>query len=272
MIEKINMNKKISVLLIIIILCCPSFIKAEVQDTSVVVKALKHGLNDTKNWAISPLGWDKKDWIVFGGVSAVTGALIAWGDKPVYNFANTLHTSGRDVLSKYVQPLGNNYLFATMSAFLLTGIITKNNYTTETSLITIESFALTGLSCQFAKMAAGRVRPVNNANPHQWDGPFHGQSFFSGHTSSVFSVASVIAYRYRDTKWVPVVCYGLATLCGCQRIYANAHWSSDVFFGAAVGTATGIFLCKSWEKSPIRFFPSFSKEYSQLTLIVPLSK
>jgi membrane-associated phospholipid phosphatase len=269
------LTKKISIIFLIVILCCSSFLKAERQDTSVVVKVLKHGLNDTKNWAISPVKWDSKDWIIFGGVTAATGALIAWGDQPVYNFANTTHTSNRDLFFKYIEPLGNNYLFVAMPAIFLTGLITKNNYTTETSLIAFESFALTGLACQILKMTAGRVRPNNDGttNPHQWDGPINnGHSFFSGHTSSVFSVASVIAYRYRDTKWVPVLSYSLATLAGFQRIYNNRHWASDVFFGAAVGTATGIFLCKSWEKSTIRFYPSFSPEYSQLTLVIPLSK
>jgi len=124
-------------------------------------------------------------------------------------------------------------------------------------------------------MTAGRARPNNfgTTNPHQWDGPFfNGNSFFSGHTSSVFSVASVIAYRYRDTKWVPYVSYSLATLAGFQRIYNNRHWASDVLLGAAVGTATGIFLCKSWEKNSIRFYPSFSPEYSQLTVVFPIAK
>jgi membrane-associated phospholipid phosphatase len=269
------LTKKISFILIIGILCFSSFLKAEKQDSSVVLKVMKHGLIDSKNWIISPLKWDKKDWIIFGGVSAATGALIAWGDQPVYNFANTVHTSNRDLFFKYVEPLGNNYLFITMPAIFLTGIITKNNYTTETSLIAFESFALTGLACQLFKITTGRARPNNDGttNPHQWDGPFiYGHSFFSGHTSSVFSVASVIAYRYRDTQWVPFVSYGLATLAGFQRIYNNRHWASDVLFGAAVGTATGIFLCKNWEKSSIRFYPSFSPEFSQLTLVVPLSK
>jgi membrane-associated phospholipid phosphatase len=269
------MAKKLILIILVGLFIQITFVKAERQDTSVVVEVLKHGLNDTKNWAISPVKWNSKDWILFGGVTAATGALIAWGDQPVYDFANTLHTKNRDLLSKYIQPMGNNYLFVTMSAFFLTGIITKNNYTLETSLITVESFALTGLLCQVVKTTAGRARPDNfgTTNSHQWDGPFFkGQSFFSGHSSSAFSVASVIAYRYRDTKWVPIVSYGLATLCGLQRIYDNRHWASDVFFGAAVGTATGIFLCKSWEKNSIRFYPSFSPEYSQLTLVIPISK
>lgn len=267
--------KKISILLVIVLLGCPSFLKAEGQDTSAVVKVLKHGLIDTKNWALSPLKWDTKDWIVFGGVTAATGALIAWGDQPIYNFANTQHTSNRDVFFKYIEPLGNNYLFVTMPAIFLAGIITKNNYTVETSLIAFESFALTGLLCQTVKVTAGRARPNNEGTttPHQWHGPFFkGNSFFSGHTSSVFSVASVIAYRYRDTKWVPYVSYSLATLAGFQRIYNNRHWASDVLLGAAVGTATGIFLCKSWEKNSIRFYPSFSPEYSQLTVVFPIAK
>jgi membrane-associated phospholipid phosphatase len=268
-------TKKIFTILLIVFLCLPSFSKAESRDTLVVNKALKHGLNDTKNWAISPVKWNSKDWIVFGGVSVATGALITWGDQPVYDFANTLHNKSLDKISPFVEPMGHVYLYASITGFFLHGILTKNNHSVETSLIATESLLLATLLVQTVKNTACRVRPndFGTSNPHQWNGPFFkGNSFFSGHTTAAFSVCSVIAYRYRETKWIPFVSYGLATLAGFQRIYNNRHWASDVFLGAAVGTATGIFLCKSWEKTPIRFYPSFSPEYSQLTVIIPISK
>lgn len=267
--------KKTFILLIIFLLFSPSFLKAQNRDTLVVQKVLKHGLIDSKNYVLSPLKWNAKDWIIFGGVSAATGALIAWGDQPIYDFANTIHSKTLDKISPFVEPMGNNYLFASIAGFFVHGILAKNSQSVETSLIASESLILTTLLVQVVKNSACRNRPNNlgSTNPHQWNGPFFkGNSFFSGHTSVAFSVASVFAYRYRDTKWVPYVSYGLASFAGVQRIYGNRHWASDVLFGAAIGTATGIFLCKSWEKTPIRFYPSFSPEYSQVTLVLPISK
>jgi len=250
-----------------------SIANAQERDSMLVKKVVEHGLNDCKDYLISPSKWDKKDWFIAGGVTAATGALIAWGDQPVYNFSNTLHSKGLDKLSVYIEPMGDIYPAVTMSGFLLAGLISKNNYTFETGLIAAESYAFTGVFCQAVKVTAGRTRPNNydTSNPHQWSGPFFkGNSFFSGHTSSAFSVASVIAYRYRETTWVPILSYSLATLGGLQRIYQNRHWASDVFMGAAIGTATGIFLCKQWEESSIRFYPMATSGGAGFSMVIPI--
>jgi membrane-associated phospholipid phosphatase len=260
-------------LVLIVCLISSSLLHAEERDTLVVKKAVLHGLSDSKNWVLSPLKWNGKDWAIFGGVSIATGALIKWGDQSVYNFANTLHTPFLDKLTPFVEPLGNGYLIAAISGTFLQGIIAKNNYSIETSLIATESLLLNTLLVQAVKNTAGRIRPNDSgtSNPHQWNGPFfRGNSFFSGHTSSAFSVASVYAYRYRETVWVPVLSYGLASLVGMERIYDNRHWASDVFFGAAAGTATGIFLCKQWEKNSIKFYPTVVPGGAGISLVIPV--
>src|SRR5208282_4597696 len=60
-------------------------------------------------------------------------------------------------------------------------------------------------------------------------------SFPSGHTIAAFSVATVIARRYGNHKWVPYVAYGTATLIGFSRVTLSAHFTSDVFAGAVLG-------------------------------------
>jgi membrane-associated phospholipid phosphatase len=60
-------------------------------------------------------------------------------------------------------------------------------------------------------------------------------SFPSGHTIAAFSVATVIARRYGNHKWVPYAAYGTAALIGFSRITLSAHFASDVFAGAALG-------------------------------------
>ncbi len=248
-------------------------LKAEQNDTCVVKKVIIHGLDDAKKWAVSPLKWNSSQWLTFGGVSAATGALILWGDQWVYDKANTIHSPTLDKVSPGLEPIGHAYLAVSVSGFLLHGIIAKNNYSIETALIASESILLNTILVQAVKNTLGRNRPNDSGstNPHVWNGPFFkGNSFFSGHTSTAFSVASVYAYRYRDTGWVPVLSYGLTTLVGLQRIYENRHWASDVLFGAAAGTATGIFLCYQWEKQGIRFYPSFQPQGAGLTLVIPI--
>jgi membrane-associated phospholipid phosphatase len=267
--------KKRILLLSLIFLVSVTVLNAQESDSMIVKKVFFHGLNDTKDWVLSPAKWSGGEWLVFGGVSAATGAMIAWGDQPVYNVANSLHTPFLDNLSPFIEPIGNYYLMAAISATFIQGLVAKNNYSLETSLIAGESLLLNTVLVQAVKNTLCRVRPNNEGttNPHQWNGPFfNGNSFFSGHTSAAFSVASVYAYRYRDTGWGPVVSYGLASLVGLQRIYSNRHWSSDVLFGAAAGTATGLFLSHQWEKNTIRFFPTSIPGGAGISMIIPVGE
>ena len=100
------------------------------------------------------------------------------------------------------------------------------------------------------KQVAHRHRPYQDdpPNPHAWDGPFswggdYGifgyNSFPSGHSSAIFSVATVIGLEYWNTKWVPAVCFSLAGFTALYRLAVNDHWASDILFGSALGFAIG---------------------------------
>jgi len=61
-------------------------------------------------------------------------------------------------------------------------------------------------------------------------------SFSSGHTIAAFSVATIVARRYGNHKWIPYASYGMATLVGFSRLSSSAHFLSDVFMGGALGS------------------------------------
>lgn len=60
-------------------------------------------------------------------------------------------------------------------------------------------------------------------------------AFPSGHAVAAFSVATVLARRYRTHKWVPYVAYGTAGLICFSRLTLSAHFASDLFMGSALG-------------------------------------
>ena len=60
-------------------------------------------------------------------------------------------------------------------------------------------------------------------------------SFPSGHTMAAFSIATIVARRYRDHRWVPYAAYGLAAAVGFSRLALNVHFMSDVVMGGAIG-------------------------------------
>jgi membrane-associated phospholipid phosphatase len=64
-------------------------------------------------------------------------------------------------------------------------------------------------------------------------------AFPSGHTAAAFSIATVFATEYSDSKLIPVFSYSMATLVGISRLTEHQHWASDVFVGGLIGYACG---------------------------------
>ncbi|MBN2806127.1 MAG: phosphatase PAP2 family protein [Prolixibacteraceae bacterium] len=259
------------VLIILLMLVRP--VSGWERDSALVRMVIVHGLNDSKALITSPARWSKAEWALAGGVTAATGAMILWGDQPVYNFSNKLHTPGLDAFFRYSEPLGNYYPVGLIAVMLTKGIISKDQMSTETAFIAAEALLISTVAVQMVKNTVGRSRPnpAGSTTPHQFNGPFFkGTSFYSGHTTAAFSVASVFAYRYRHTGWVPWVSYGLATIAGLERIYDNRHWASDVVMGVAIGTATGLLLSRQWEESTIRFYPSFTPQGGGVSMVIPI--
>ncbi|TDI46455.1 MAG: phosphatase PAP2 family protein [Acidobacteria bacterium] len=87
----------------------------------------------------------------------------------------------------------------------------------------ILNFALT----EGIKAAVSRTRP-NGEDDY---------SFPSGHTSSTFAWASVLAHYYGKAVGIPS--YIVATLIAVSRIERGSHFPSDVVFGATLGLISG---------------------------------
>ena len=84
----------------------------------------------------------------------------------------------------------------------------------------------TPLSCYALKAGIDRTRPNGQ-----------GYSFPSGHTSSAFTVAPILASRFGWKVGVPA--YGLAAVTALGRIEDNNHFASDVIAGATLGVIVG---------------------------------
>lgn len=115
-----------------------------------------------------------------------------------------------------------------------------NDRLSEASSLAAESLADAGIWIVVLKAAAARIRPGNpDANRFFQYGHADNNSFPSGHAMGAFSVASVFAGVYRDTRWVPWLSYGLATLIGGARLALGRHFPSDVVIGAVFGASIG---------------------------------
>lgn len=108
----------------------------------------------------------------------------------------------------------------------------------DTAEMAVSALASAAIMTQGMKYVTGRARP-NMTDAGQFSGPNVGSghdSFPSGHTAAAFAVATVLANRHPEQKWLY---YGLATAVGVARVRKSAHFPSDVLVGAAVGVYAG---------------------------------
>jgi len=190
----------------------------------------------------SPLRWDRSDWITAGWVAGGTGMFIAL-DGVINDTFKDIRGSATDSLADKLKLFGDSsFTFPTLAGLYIFGHVIENEKAKRTTLIAAESFFITSLYTTVLKASFGRHRPWNAAQNHadsrtEWFSNTH-YSFPSGHTSTAFAIATVVANEYEETPYIMPISYGLATLTGLSRINDEKHWASDVFVGAVLGYFT----------------------------------
>jgi membrane-associated phospholipid phosphatase len=183
-----------------------------------------------------------QSWIPVTAALGVTAALLALDPTEASYFRGTSSFRGANhVWTSNATAIGT---IAVPVSLYATGLIRKDSKMQQTALLAGEAVLDSEIVTTVLKDVTKRVRPAGFP-PHgnlydSWfessGSPLRGDgSFPSGHTIAAFSVATVIARRYGNHKWVPYVAYGAAALVGFSRLCLSAHFSSDVFMGAALG-------------------------------------
>jgi membrane-associated phospholipid phosphatase len=133
---------------------------------------------------------------------------------------------------------------AVPASLYIFGLVTHDSYAQKTALLAGEAYADSAIPHVAIKILSRRIRPNDVQPGSDYSNTFfrstitpfgRGSSFPSGHAAGAFSIATVIARRYRNHRWVPYAAYGLAALLSFSRVPDRAHYSSDVFVGAALG-------------------------------------
>ncbi|MBA3829479.1 MAG: phosphatase PAP2 family protein [Taibaiella sp.] len=204
----------------------------------------------------SPLHASKKTWLTVGGFALVEGGMF-FADRPIQQFATKFmkNNPGLKNTSQYITNFGGAYEAYVLAAFGLYGIIFKSNKMKTTTLLATQAYITAGAVSEAVKYLTGRQRPnvYDPANPQPENNIFlgpgilngnkpnggFGSSFPSGHTTAAFAAATVFAYEYKDQILIPIIAYSAASLVGVSRITQNAHWTTDVIAGAALGYITG---------------------------------
>lgn len=207
-------------------------------------------LHDQKDiWGVFPNQMAHgRHWVPVLAVSGITAGLI-FADPHVMPYFRS-HAKNIDKAKDVFDPLiATGYIVAMPAGLLAAGYMRHDNYQVSTGLLGALAYGDSVIPNLVIKAITRRERPSDIPTGGSYEGtffnggksPLKGSSFPSGHATAAFSVATVVAYRYRNHKWVPWAAYGLATAIGLSRIANEAHFPSDVFLGSAIGYSVARF-------------------------------
>ena len=224
----------------------------------------------------APINFDTNDWMVAGGVAAVTGLLML-ADKEINDtWRDDIHSGTIDDFLDIMEHFGDSQtvLIAAGAGYMI-GELVGTERDKEAALLVAQSFVLSAGLTQGLKFAFRRDRPDDSRDDQysffSSDASKTNSSFPSGHATNAFSMAAVLTNVYEPTApWLGYVLYPIATLTSLARVNNERHWASDVFFGGALGYFIGRMVVRY---SPFRgdeslsLMPISDGDYTGLRLV-----
>jgi membrane-associated phospholipid phosphatase len=202
--------------------------------------------NDQKRiWTYPARAFKRQNILPTVAFLATTAALLTADPTEGKYFHNTSNFHGFN--QTFSSTNTSLLILAAPVSIYAAGLIKHDSKLQKTALLAGEAVADSEILATVLKAVDRRARPASFANQgNYWDSWTDGSStngsFPSGHTIAAFSVATVISRQYgRSHRWLPYVAYGTATLIGFSRLSLGAHFTTDVFAGAALGYAISRF-------------------------------
>src|SRR6185437_698009 len=187
-------------------------------------------------------------WVPVLAVAGLTAGLI-YADPHAMPYFRS-HAKNIDKAKDVFDPMiTTGEVIALPASLLAAGYLRHDPYQVSTGLLGALAYGDSVTVDLVTKAITRRQRPSDVPTGGSYTGtffnggksPLKGSSFPSGHATAAFSVATVVAYRYRNHKWVPWLAYGMATAIGLSRVATEAHFPSDVFLGSAIGYSVARF-------------------------------
>ncbi len=188
---------------------------------------------------------DKKDRLYRRRGVLVGGVILFGVDQELLNGLQKIRDESFTTLLDNAEPLGDHYAVLIPAAYYIhSKLLGGGENSFRTARDSTHAALIAAVGTHVLKIVVGRERPRRENGPYQFH-PFGAddRSFPSGHTTSAFAMATAVAMN-SEHPLVPYVAYTTATLVGLQRIHVDAHWPSDVFFGAAIGHGVANWVVK----------------------------
>jgi len=167
--------------------------------------------------------------------------LLMEGKAGAFVALNPYHRSALDTFFIYVTFLGDGVF----SVLVIVLFLLMRRWS-QASLVTI-SFLLSALLANILKNVFSMPRPKQFFAPGEYAYFINGvtnvgfASFPSGHTTSVFALATMLALLEKN-KRTNVVYLLVAVAVGYSRIYLGQHFLNDVLMGSTIGMLTSLVI------------------------------
>lgn len=180
-----------------------------------------------------PFHWKKDDWLTAGGIVAGTALIYIYDEQTSEYFINQ-NEHAPQMLKEIGWYYGSPQNFFMISAGIYGyGLFAKNDAFRHTGVLIISSAVATGLIQTISKNGFGRARPSQEVGSRKFkfmskESGYH--SFPSGHSILSFTASHAIAKQF-DNLWVKGGIYTVGLIAPVSRLWAGAHWLTDVTLG-----------------------------------------
>lgn len=163
-----------------------------------------------------------------------------------YFINNNLSNPYFDLIMPQLTNLGG---FLSLLVICILAILISRHYNREKYLkisrLCLYSLLLSAAIVTCLKLGIAEKRPFEVlGHVHQLVVPSEPNSFPSGHTSSTFSVVTVLVHELRENKKLAVLLIAFSVMLAFSRVYCGVHYPSDVVVGAIVGVLSGVVILK----------------------------
>jgi membrane-associated phospholipid phosphatase len=228
--------------------------------------------NYLKETFLSPLHFTPSDWNKAALIGLGTGILYTQ-DTSIRNYSRQNRTEDTDNVARFFMNFGDGvYTAGILASFYVYGTLNEDDRYRRIGLLGAESIVVNAVLTSTVKVTLQRPLPASGLPYDAWYPKWSSiddLAFPSGHTSSAFACATIIATEFSDTPVIPVLAYTTASITALSMVDMDQHWASDLLPGAALGYYTAKKI-ESMQKrkstqayqgsSDFAFFPMISGE------------
>jgi membrane-associated phospholipid phosphatase len=233
----------------------PSASPAEFRNSSLG-REFSHGIllrlpGDQRAIWTSPFRLNRRNARFWIPAAAVTAAVVLADVRLFKDSTERISPGAQANLGRFSNFGHPAYMVGTAGSLWLLGRASSHPRLQQTGLLAVRALLDDMAVVGALKMALGRERPPGGDFGGPPDSVHSGKfrSLPSGHSSAIWTLATVISSRHHE-RWVAPLLYGFAVAVGVTRVTSGHHFYGDVIAGSLIGYGVGRMVVRSANDKP----------------------